>query len=270
MNPAGLLRLADAVWLTTCDSTQAVGRRLAAEGAPEGTLILADAQTGGHGREGRVWHSPGGGLYTSFLLRPRIDAARWIAFTPLVALALAEALEALRAGAPVGRDDAAGEGLESAANLRIKWPNDLYGGEGKLAGVIAETEGAAVVVGLGLNLHQRRGDFPTELRARASSLRMEGFDLVPTRSAVLDALNGTLSRAYASWQDGHTAFLAEGLRRRFLLAGRAIRLKLPGPSLLEGVARDVGECGELILETAEGRRVIVSGEVDWIGPAAVQ
>lgn len=260
MSGPSLLRLADAVRLPDCLSTQDVCRRLAAAGAPEGTIVVADAQSGGRGRESRRWHSPSGaGLYTSFLLRPRLDPSQWIAVTPLVALALAEALESLRGPAvEVG----------GSRRLLIKWPNDVCGRHGKLAGILAETEEGGVVVGLGLNLSQERPDFPAEIRDRASSLRLEGYDPVPGREAVLRALDLALGRAYRRLHEGDAGFLRRGLLDRFSLEGRHVRVGRSGGAVVEGIARGIGDCGELILETADGPRTVVSGEVVRVGPPA--
>jgi BirA family biotin operon repressor/biotin-[acetyl-CoA-carboxylase] ligase len=249
-----LLDLDRATRLDACPSTQEIVRRLAREGAPEGTVVTAGAQTAGRGRGERSWHSPPGlGLWMSFVLRPRVDAADWPALTALTALATAEAVEGLHPAAPA-RDTAL------CWSCAIKWPNDLYGHHGKLAGILAETAGNAVVVGLGLNLAQRAEDFPPELRERASSLRFEGFDPVPTAEIAAGAVNERLTPAYRAFQNGDRDFLREGLRARFLLRGARVRVAWPGGGA-EGTAVDLGPAGELILETAEGRRTLVAGEV---------
>jgi BirA family transcriptional regulator, biotin operon repressor / biotin---[acetyl-CoA-carboxylase] ligase len=243
-----LLDLAGALRFESCSSTQEIARRLTREGAPEGTVVIAGTQTAGRGRGERSWHSPPGlGLWMSFVLRPRVEAADWPALTALTALATAEALELLHPASP----------LWSCA---IKWPNDLYGQHGKLGGILAETSGNAVVVGLGLNLAQQAEDFPPELRERASSLRLEGLDPVPTAEFAAEAVNERLTAAYRIYQNGDRDFLREGLRARFLLRGARVRVAWPGGSA-EGTAIDLGPAGELILQTAEGRRTLVAGEV---------
>ncbi len=243
-----LLDLDRVTRLDSCPSTQEIVRRLAREGALEGTAVIAGTQSAGRGRGERSWHSPPGlGLWMSFVLRPRVDRADWPALTALTALALAEALELLHPGAP-------------RWSCAIKWPNDLYGHHGKLAGILAETTGDAVIVGLGLNLAQWADDFPPELRERASSLRLEGFIPVPTVESVAGAVNERLTAAYRAFQNGDRDFLREGLRARFLLRGARVRVAWPGGGA-EGTAVDLGPAGELILETAEGRRALVAGEV---------
>jgi BirA family biotin operon repressor/biotin-[acetyl-CoA-carboxylase] ligase len=275
-----LLNLAGAVRPQSCPSTQEIARDLAREGAPEGTVVIAGTQTAGRGRGERTWHSPPGlGLWMSFVLRPRVDAAAWPALTALTALAAAEAIEGLHPAAPAGAGarrppaaarapgppaaagGAAGaEGTASRWSCAIKWPNDLFGHHGKLAGILAETAGNAVVLGLGLNLAQRADDFPPELRERASSLRLEGFDPVPTAETAADAVNERLTAAYRAFQNGDRDFLREGLRARFLLRGARVSVAWPGGGA-EGIAVDLGPTGELILETAAGRHALVAGEV---------
>lgn len=231
-----------------------MARDLAREGAAEGTVVIAGAQTAGRGRGERFWHSPKGlGLWMSFVLRPRVDPADWPALTALTALAAAEAIEGLYPAAPARH----GAPPWSCA---IKWPNDLYGRYGKLAGILAETAGPAVVVGLGLNLAQRAGDFPPELRQGASSLLREGFDPVPTAEIAAAALNERLTPAYRAFHNGERDFLRGGLLARFFLRGARVRVAWPGGDA-EGTAVDLGPAGELILETAEGRRTMVAGEV---------
>lgn len=246
-----LLDLAGAIRLKSCSSTQEIARRLALDGASEGTVVIAGAQTAGRGRSERSWHSPPGlGLWMSFLLRPRVGSADWPALTALTALATAEAIEGLHPPAP----------LWSCA---IKWPNDLYGLRGKLAGILAETAGSAVVIGLGLNLGQLVEDFPPDLRERASSLRREGFEPVPSAESAARAVNDRLTAGYRAFQNDDRAFLREGLRQRFFLRDAHVCLAWPGGGA-EGVAVDLGPAGELILQTAEGPSAFVAGEVaEW-------
>jgi len=202
----------------------------------------------------------------SFLLRPRIGAAEWPALTALVALAAAEALEGLWAagpseGAKPGLSGANPDSREEAPWLAaIKWPNDVYGRHGKLGGILAETAGDAVIIGLGLNLTQGPDDFPESLRGRTSSLRMEGFCPVPAADQVARAFDRHLAPTYAAFQRGERAFLRAGLRRRFHLRGARVRVRIAGGTR-EGWARDVGPMGELLVEVDGVIRPILAGEV---------
>jgi len=147
--------------LESTDSTNEEARRLAAQGIPEGAVVLADSQVAGRGRLGRVWHSASGlGLYMSVLfrpLRPLREVTRWT---------LAASLAACEAAREV-----------SEREITIKWPNDLLWNGLKVAGILAELRslGSApleLVLGTGFNVNHLEEDFPPELRLRAASLRM--------------------------------------------------------------------------------------------------
>jgi BirA family biotin operon repressor/biotin-[acetyl-CoA-carboxylase] ligase len=146
---------------SSIDSTNTMARKLADEGAAAGTIVLADEQTGGRGVGTRRWLSPkGAGLYLSLVLRPK-ELPNPLLLPLLAGLAAARAVQTLVAGAAVG----------------VKWPNDLVVADRKAGGVIAEASwsGASpkyVVLGIGVNVHQKAGDFPTALRAVAISLDM--------------------------------------------------------------------------------------------------
>ncbi|MBK8231971.1 MAG: biotin--[acetyl-CoA-carboxylase] ligase [Candidatus Eisenbacteria bacterium] len=229
-------------------STQDELRLLAQAGAPEGTVVWAAEQTAGRGRGAHSWHSaPGLGLWVSLLLRPRVEVRRWPGLTPLFAVAASWAIESV---APTGWRAA------------IKWPNDLFGSRGKLGGILAETAAGGLIIGFGLDVAHEENDFPVELRGTASSLRLEGFAPLPTPAELADRLNQHLTVAYERYQNGDRAFLASELRSRFFLHRKQVRL-LPteGSEPLEGVACDVGEQGELILETPSGLQSVWAGEV---------
>ncbi len=147
--------------LSETDSTNSVCRRLALEGAPDGTAVLADCQTAGRGRRGRSFQSPAGkGLFFSILWRPDCDPERLLPVTALSAVAACRAIRRV-----------------TGAVVQIKWPNDLVLSGRKLAGILTEMalEGESghvshVVVGIGINVHQQREDFAGEVADIATSL----------------------------------------------------------------------------------------------------
>ena len=166
-------------------STQEVAVRLAKEGAPHGTAVTAESQLLGHGREGRTWVSPKGGLYTSVVLRPEPTAF------PLLSLAVGLELE--RTLSP----------LAPKARLVVKWPNDLLLAPAEGTSVTRKTGGvltdiitrpgisAFAVVGVGLNVDCNRNDFPPELQAQVASLQeFSDRRLVPAElgESVVDAV----------------------------------------------------------------------------------
>jgi BirA family biotin operon repressor/biotin-[acetyl-CoA-carboxylase] ligase len=169
------------------DSTQTVCRRLGDGHAPEGTVVLADAQRAGRGQRGRTWTAPPGtGLLVSCLLRPPLSPARWPELTLLAAGAVVEAVAALTPLRP-----------------SVRAPNDVYVDGRKLAGILAESVvGAAplVVLGIGVNVSQRPDDWPPDLRGRAVSLAELGAT-VP-RPALLAELLGRLASRYETFLAG--------------------------------------------------------------------
>lgn len=150
-------------WLAETDSTNDIARDWAIGGAPEGAVVAAARQTRGRGRRARVWDSPAGvGLYASFILRPDWLAKKAPNLAVIGGMAAFHALE--KTGVP---------------NLRVKWPNDILANGRKICGVLVEPRLAAgriefAVIGIGINVGQGPDDFPPELRAAATSCRLEG------------------------------------------------------------------------------------------------
>jgi BirA family transcriptional regulator, biotin operon repressor / biotin---[acetyl-CoA-carboxylase] ligase len=212
------------------DSTNERARALATDGAPHGTVVTADAQTAGRGRQGRTWTAaPGEALLLSIVVR---DLAPRHTVLPMVAaLAVCEAAEAV---APV--------------RCEIKWPNDVWVERRKLSGILVEARPAAgwAIVGIGLNTGV--SEFPAELREIATTLRLDGPDeaLVP------------LLAAFERWEGAEVADVLAAWRTRDALDGSPVRWGEDG----EGTARGVDETGSLLVETAAGALVTLgAGEV---------
>jgi BirA family biotin operon repressor/biotin-[acetyl-CoA-carboxylase] ligase len=191
------------VRLDAVDSTNDEALALAAAGAAEGTVVLARRQLRGRGRQGRCWHAPpGGGLTFSVVLWPALPRAAWPDLSWVLAAAVAEACVAA-----------------GAAGVRIKYPNDVYAGERKLAGLLLETRSgagapAALVAGIGVNVNTGETEFPAEVRGRAASLRMlTGRAHDP--EALARELFGRLERWYGVWREEGPP----GARRRLAEAG---------------------------------------------------
>ena len=166
------------VCLAVTDSTNRVAMEMAENGAKHGTVVVADAQTAGRGRMGRRWVSPAGkNLYVSLLLRPSVPTVDAPRLALVAGVALADAVEAV--GVPAA----------------LKWPNDLYCGGRKAAGILAEMasdpDGVRhVVIGVGLNVNVVEDDFPPDLRGTATSLRIcagRAFRRVDVLARLLDA-----------------------------------------------------------------------------------
>lgn len=240
----GLWGVAEVEAWASLGSTNDRARARARAGAPSWLVVLADEQTEGRGRSGRRWHSPRGlGLWMSFLVR-RHPAGEG-ALTPLLAgLAAARAIEG-RTGLEVG----------------VKWPNDLWIGSRKVAGVLCESVGALVVVGIGVNVRQRPDDFPPELRSLATSVEAEaGATLSRGRLAggILDEARVLLDRPSPRLDPP----ILEELGRRDVLGGRAVRV-----GGRRGIGAGVDPLGRLLVETAPGDvRPVIAGHVDLEEP----
>lgn len=239
----------------TIDSTNTYALRLAGEGAGEGTVVAADAQTGGRGRLGRSWVSPAGvNLYCSVILRPRIA----VGLAPQVNLVAAVAVADTIAG--LG-------GLRPA----IKWPNDVLLRGKKVCGILAEMQtGAervqAIVLGIGVNLNARRDTFPEELREKASSLLLLTGRPVE-RAAFTASLLTHLERAYLLWlQEGFPALRESWERYAGGLVGQQITVAAQGEAICCTVLGLDTDGALLVRErTSETPRRIVAGEVSVLG-----
>lgn len=234
-------------------STNDEARRLAAEGAPDGTVVLAEEQTAGRGRRGARWVSPPArNLMVSVLRRPApaLPPERWSRLTLAAALAGCDALD----GSP---------GL--SARAEVKWPNDLYLSGRKVAGILVESamDGGGsgyVVIGTGVNLNLQPADFPEDLRSIATSVWMENGGLAADRSAFAIAFLLALERRGRQVVEDFPAMLREAWERSWL-AGKMIRLQCAGQEL-EGFAAGLGPEGELLLREESGRvRGIASADL---------
>jgi BirA family biotin operon repressor/biotin-[acetyl-CoA-carboxylase] ligase len=231
-------------------STNDLARGLAAAGAPEGTVVLAEEQVAGRGRAGRGWSSPPGlGLWTSFVARPAGDPS----LLPLrVGLAVAEALDPFLAASPA----------------RLKWPNDLLVDGRKLGGILCEGSWEAggagfVIVGVGLNVLHTASDFPDGIRERATSVALARGE-APARRQVAGAVVPAVLAALGGGAALDTDFLAR-LEARDALRGLEVEVTDPttGAPLARGAAAGIEADGSLRLLPEGGGppRSIRSGTV---------
>jgi BirA family biotin operon repressor/biotin-[acetyl-CoA-carboxylase] ligase len=218
-------------------STNSQAAALAQQGAPHGTVVVAETQTAGRGRLGRHWHSPPGkNLYCSLLVRTmpgRDQQALWLSWIPLIAaLAVSRAVQVI-------------------ANLKpaVKWPNDILIGHRKLGGVLCESSGlgtshAVVIVGIGLNVNLRPDDFPDELRELATSVAIETqhpFD----RAALLTTLLLEMETRCETFLAGaHGDMLKEYVLRCGTL-GRRVVVELAHGGHVDGTAESILPDGSL-------------------------
>ncbi|MBI2162201.1 MAG: biotin--[acetyl-CoA-carboxylase] ligase [Candidatus Rokubacteria bacterium] len=260
------------VRLAAVESTQAAAWELAAEGAADGSVIVADHQSAGRGRRGRAWtDAPGTSLLASILVRPALAPALWPAFSLTAAVAVAEAL-----------------GRLTGLAVRLKWPNDVLVGDRKIAGILLESRVSAdggtgvsephrtslrppadravlavpatIIIGIGINLAQR--EFPPELAGRATSVALETGQ-APPRDAVLAAV----LEEFGAWRRRLEGEGFAPVRARWLALADTIGRRVTVDAV-SGVAVDLAPDGALLVEDHGRLRRIVAGEIAEPGPAA--
>lgn len=225
------------VRLDEATSTNDLARCLADAGVAEGAVVVAARQTRGRGRLGRPWASPPGGLWCSVLLRPGGGPPGLLSLA--VGVAAAEAVEA--AGVPAA----------------LRWPNDVLVAGRKVAGVLLEAAGAAVVAGVGINVRVALEALPAEAAAGATSLHLHTRDVAP--EAVLASLLGRLEHWYGQWTRDPAAVVA-AWSVRDALRGRPVRAA--GAEPVEGTAEGITADGALVVRGPDGRpRTVVAGDV---------
>ena len=234
--------------LPAVGSTNDVVRDRALAGEPEGLVVRAERQLAGRGRHGRLWTSPPGNLYASFLLRPKRPLNDLASLSLVAGLAVVETL---------------GEVAPPGVVARLKWPNDVLIGDAKLAGILLESAildpAAPIVVGgLGLNVVSHPADLPYP----STSLKAQGIDL--DAMGMLQRFLAAFARLYAVWQpDGFAPLRARWLAHGYRL-GSVARVRA-GNHLIEGRIVDLDPAGRLVLETTAGRKLLDAGELFFSG-----
>ena len=254
VHPGGLWSEVLVVERTGSTNTDCAVRARA--GAPEGLVLAAEEQTAGRGRLGRAWLSPPRAALTfSVLLRPaNVPPARrgWL---PLLA----------------GVATTAAVRHVSGLDARLKWPNDLLLGPGKLAGILAEQSGDAVIVGIGVNVSAARAELPVTGAAAlpATSLMLEGSASLD-RERLLREILAEIERWYRTWRGTEIPGdpQASGLRAAYLglcsTVGRDVRAELPAGNVIRGTAAGIDTDGRLIVRTPEGEVAVGAGDVRYL------
>lgn len=225
----------------TVISTQKIAHLLSHEGAVEGTVVIAEEQTGGRGRMDRVWHSPKStGVWMSLILRPKIPLQRAPQLTLLTAVAIVQAIQEITSLTP-----------------QIKWPNDILIEQQKVTGILTELQADAdriisVIIGMGLNVNQTEDDFPPALREIATSLRVkEGKEI--DRAELIKVIFHKFETLYMIFLDkgfypikllweSYAISIGKDITARTLngtITGRALGITD------EGVLKVKDDCGEL-------------------------
>jgi BirA family transcriptional regulator, biotin operon repressor / biotin---[acetyl-CoA-carboxylase] ligase len=223
------------------DSTQAVAFALAERGAPDRTVVVADSQLAGRGRQGRPWRDePGASLLLSLLARPRLAPAQWPLLSLATGVAVARSLHRVAGIAP-----------------RLKWPNDVLVDGRKVCGILLESRSGpppTVVIGVGINLLQ--GRFPAELEGRATSILLASGRRVERECLLMVFLE--------EFDDWHTRLEREGfapVREAWKGHSATLGRRVVGKGV-SGQAVDLDEHGALVIDDGARRYRMIAGELE--------
>ncbi|MBL0388547.1 biotin--[acetyl-CoA-carboxylase] ligase [Tumebacillus sp. ITR2] len=230
------------VYRDTIDSTNTLAQQLALNGAPEGTVVIADEQTSGRGRRGRQWFSPPhSGIWMSLILRPELPLAHAAQITLVAAVALCQALS-----------------RATGVKAGIKWPNDILFDGKKCCGILTEMHAEFdqihhLVVGIGINVNVPQEDFPDELQDIATSLQAIRGERLPRAQVVRTVLEEfePLYRQYVA--NGGFGTLRDAWKANNITLGNRI-VAHTARGDIEGKALDIDEFGVLLLEKDNGER----------------
>ncbi|MBA4602577.1 biotin--[acetyl-CoA-carboxylase] ligase [Thermoactinomyces mirandus] len=230
-------------------STQIIAHKRAKDGAPEGTVVVAEEQAEGRGRMGRVWYSPPKtGIWMSLILRPPIPLAEASHLTILASVGVREAIQ-----------------KETGLDVQIKWPNDLLINGKKVCGILTELRGEYdqihyVITGIGMNVNVSESDFPVELRKIGTSLAIETGRTIH-RASLLATILKELEQTYFIYlQEGFSA-IREKWEQGAAMLGKIITARTAQGSVT-GVAERINEQGALLIRTSTGIVPVYSAEID--------
>ena len=234
----------------TIDSTNSRAKKLALEGAQEGTVVIAETQIAGRGRMDRKWVSPAKkGLWCSIILKPHIAPEKAPQLTVLAAIAIVKALEEF-------------VGLKAD----IKWPNDILINGKKLCGILAEIQAEpdkihSVVLGIGINVNMQKDDFPDELKGSATSILIEK-GIAISRNNLLLILLENLEVIYDEYIKSNSLFpFLAFYKSHSISIGENVTV-IERNSTFEGYAQNIDEDGALLVKTADGNiKKIFSADV---------
>ena len=221
----------------TVDSTNDIAKKLAKDGASEGTVVIGDVQKKGRGRLGREWSSPAGGIWLSVILRPD-TTSKQISLLPLIAgNAVANTLNKLY-----------------DIDAHVRWPNDVLIGERKVSGVLTEldTDENFVVIGIGINANIDMSDLPEEVAGIATTLKEE-LNRVVSKKELIDCLFTELEDGYSRFKLGTAEIKCSTIKKRVKIVTKE--------SELTGTAIEIDGTGALILQLRDGTtKRIISGD----------
>ncbi len=230
------------------ESTNTEALHLAQQGAPEGTVVIADAQSAGRGRLKRNWESPPSmNLYLSAILRPDVPAQSASLIPLVVGVAVADVVSQYCPG-----------------QVRLKWPNDVLVGGKKICGILAEMRTRAdrvafVIAGIGVTLNMKKLHLPRELRETATSLQMETKREIDRLDFAVRLLE-TLERWYRIYLNGGQEHIRQSWLKYADIVGRKIEVVYQS-DIQRGTVIGLDEQGALLLQSDGGVRQVLAGDV---------
>jgi BirA family biotin operon repressor/biotin-[acetyl-CoA-carboxylase] ligase len=221
------------------DSTNIAARKLAELGANEGTVVLAESQSKGKGRMGRLWQSPPGNLYTSIVLRPQIPPSSAPQVTLMAALATAKAID-----------------KTIPLKVGVKWPNDILIHSKKVAGILTELdcEGDTlnfIVLGIGVNINAPLNLFPRELLDSITTLREEAGGNI-SLAQFTRCLYQEIERYYDLWMAKGFGWISKEYTQLLILQGKMVRIS-SFDMVTSGEVQGIDEKGSLLLRLSNSR-----------------
>ncbi|SMB93463.1 BirA family transcriptional regulator, biotin operon repressor / biotin-[acetyl-CoA-carboxylase] ligase [Desulfonispora thiosulfatigenes DSM 11270] len=236
-------------FLNEVDSTNNYAKKLASEGKPEGTVIVAEEQSAGKGRLSRKWISAKGkGIWTSFILRPNILPNFAAQITLVMAVGMIKALE-----------------KNLGVSAKIKWPNDILINDLKVCGILTEMSAEIdrinyVIVGIGLNVNQSNDDFPDEIQDSATSLKIcLGKEI--KRVQMLQVILEEIEKVYNLYLEKGFSEILDEWKNNSCTLGQEVIVKMP-KEIIEGMAIDIDSGGCLIVKDKENIiHKIIAGDV---------
>jgi len=231
------------LFLEEVDSTNNKAKQIAFE-SQDGDVVVSETQHSGRGRRGREWHSPKGGIYISFILKPNVPPERAPQITLLSSVALVETLNSMK----------------SKMNAKIKWPNDILISGRKISGILTELSSDMekinyVVVGIGINLNTDLEDLPE----KAASLKVEMGQEISVK-LFLKSFFEHYDTVYQEYLDNGIAQIIEKWKKNSDTLGKNVKI-IGINETYDGLAKDIDENGALILKTKDKEIKVYSGDV---------
>jgi BirA family transcriptional regulator, biotin operon repressor / biotin---[acetyl-CoA-carboxylase] ligase len=233
--------------LPSVSSTNDYAKTLAKKGEPEGSLIIADKQTGGRGRKQRKWISPEKGLWFSLILRPKITPNDAMLTTMCAACAVTK-------------------GISEQTPLKpsIKWPNDILINNKKVCGILTELsaeidEITYLIIGIGINVNN---EIPSELKEKSTTLKQESNKPIDS-VLLLSSILSSFEHFYQKLTNKDILTIKDTWRSYSSTIGAKVTVKKE-KEVITGIAVDLGEHGELIIKNNQGEKKILTGDISYL------